>query len=76
MEHGRVLPRVTTPVLVIQGSDDQYGTPAQLDAIEARAKAPCEILMLEACKHSPHRDQPERTLEAISRFYANLRSPR
>jgi pimeloyl-ACP methyl ester carboxylesterase len=58
---------------VIQGLDDEYGTPAQCEAIKARAKAPCALLMLENCKHSPHRDQPERTLEAIARFHAGLK---
>ena len=64
------VPKITAPMLVIQGLDDEYGTAAQCEAIKAQAKAPCELLMLENCKHSPHRDQPERTLEAISRFHS------
>jgi pimeloyl-ACP methyl ester carboxylesterase len=68
------VPRIAAPMLVIQGLDDEYGTLAQCEAIEARAKAPYQLLMLEACKHSPHRDQPERTLDAISRFYRGLAS--
>jgi pimeloyl-ACP methyl ester carboxylesterase len=66
------VPRIAAPMLVIQGLDDEYGTPAQCEAIKARAKAPCELLMLENCKHSPHRDQPERTLEAIRNFHQSL----
>jgi pimeloyl-ACP methyl ester carboxylesterase len=69
------VPRIAAPMLVIQGLDDEYGTPAQCEAIKALAKAPCELLMLENCKHSPHRDQPERTREAVARFYRGL-SPR
>jgi pimeloyl-ACP methyl ester carboxylesterase len=68
------VPRITVPMLVIQGLDDEYGTSAQCEAIKARAKAPCALLMLENCKHSPHRDQPDRTLQAISRFHAGLGS--
>jgi pimeloyl-ACP methyl ester carboxylesterase len=49
--------RVSAPVLAIQGVDDEYGTPAQLDAIAARARAPVDRLLLARCKHAPHRDR-------------------
>jgi len=62
------LPKIACPVLAIQGHDDEYGTLAQLDEIERRVKGPCELVKLEACGHSPFRDQPERTLSAISSF--------
>jgi pimeloyl-ACP methyl ester carboxylesterase len=70
-----LVPKVAAPLMVIQGLDDEYGTPAQCEAIKALAKAPCELVMLEACKHSPHRDQPERTLAAINRFFGSLTGP-
>lgn len=69
------VPKIAAPMLVIQGIDDEYGTAAQCEAIKAKAKAPCELLMLENCKHSPHRDQPERTLKAIARFHRELSPP-
>jgi pimeloyl-ACP methyl ester carboxylesterase len=62
------LPQVRCPVLAIQGEDDEYGTMAQVDAIARQVAGPCELLKLAACGHSPHRDQPERALEAIARF--------
>ena len=62
------LPRVTCPVLAIQGYDDQYGTMAQLDEIERRVSGPCELLKLENCGHAPFRDQPEKTLSAVVSF--------
>jgi pimeloyl-ACP methyl ester carboxylesterase len=62
------LPKVTVPVLAIQGYDDEYGTMAQLDEIERRVKGPCELLKLEKCGHAPFRDQPEATLAAVSAF--------
>ena len=68
------VPKVAAPMLVIQGKDDEYGTPAQCEAIKAQAKVPCTLLMLENCKHSPHRDQPDRTLDAISQFHRDLES--
>ena len=62
------LPRITCPVLVIQGLQDQYGTMAQVEAIGKQVRGPIEILALDNCKHSPQRDQPEAVLEAIGRF--------
>jgi pimeloyl-ACP methyl ester carboxylesterase len=67
-----VLPRVHCPVLAIQGFDDQYGTMAQLEAIARQAGGPIELLRLADCRHSPHRDQPEVVLEAVSRFVARF----
>jgi len=58
--------RITVPVLVIQGEDDEYGTAAQVDSIVRRAGA--ESMMLPGCGHSPQRDQPEATLRAITAF--------
>jgi pimeloyl-ACP methyl ester carboxylesterase len=62
------VPKVECPVLVIQGRDDEYGSPAQVESIERRATAPCEIALLPDCRHSPHRDQAERTLQLIASF--------
>jgi len=62
------LPGVRCPVLAIQGADDEYGTLAQLDAIERGVRGPVERLVLSNCKHSPHRDQEAATLEAMARF--------
>ena len=59
-------------MLAIQGADDEYGTMAQVEAIARAVGGGCEIVKLEACGHSPHRDQPELTLAAIARFVAAL----
>ncbi len=60
------------PTLAIQGREDQYGTLAQIDEIETRSYAPVETAILENCRHSPHLDQPEKTLAAISGFVERL----
>jgi pimeloyl-ACP methyl ester carboxylesterase len=62
------LPRIKCPLLAIQGEADEYGTLAQLDAIKAQAGGPCELLKLPGCGHSPHKDQPERVLQAVVKF--------
>jgi pimeloyl-ACP methyl ester carboxylesterase len=66
------LPGITCPVLAIQGYDDIYGTMRQLDDIARQVKGPCELLKLENCGHSPFREQPEKTLGAVSRFVKGL----
>jgi pimeloyl-ACP methyl ester carboxylesterase len=60
--------RITTPLLLIQGTDDEYGTLAQLDVIAAEAKGETQRVLLTNCGHSPHRDQPDAVLDAISGF--------
>jgi pimeloyl-ACP methyl ester carboxylesterase len=55
------------PVLAIQGADDEYGTMEQLRRI-ARVVPNADVVELADCRHSPHRDQPEAVLDAITRF--------
>jgi len=61
------LPRIDCPVLAIQGEDDEYGTMEQMRRIGAQVKD-VELLELEDCRHSPHRDQPDAVLDAVTRF--------
>lgn len=67
------LPHITCPVLAIQGEDDEYGTMEQLRRIHARVPD-AELLDLEDCRHSPHRDQPDAVVEAITRFVDRVTS--
>jgi len=61
-----LLPQITCPLLAIQGVDDEYGTMAQIDGI-VRAVPHAQLLKLEHCGHSPHRDQPQVVLDAVRR---------
>jgi pimeloyl-ACP methyl ester carboxylesterase len=63
------LPAICCPILCIQGEEDEYGTVAQVKAIKARVPA-TEIVMLPNCKHCPHRDRSEATLEKMVKFVA------
>jgi pimeloyl-ACP methyl ester carboxylesterase/GNAT superfamily N-acetyltransferase len=63
--------KITCPVLLIQGERDQYGTMAQLDAIEQRAKGPVTRLHLD-CQHSPPIEMPAETAAAIAKFVIQL----
>jgi pimeloyl-ACP methyl ester carboxylesterase len=62
------LPGVRVPVLVIQGDQDEYGTAAQVDAIERGCGGPVERLLLQGCGHAPHRDRPGACLDAMAGF--------
>lgn len=61
------LAAIAAPLLAIQGEDDEYGTLEQIEGI-ARLAPQTRLLVLPACGHSPHRDQPERLIEEAARF--------
>ena len=65
---------VRCPVLLIQGEDDQYGTIAQIGAIESQLAGPVRTVMLKDCAHSPHQSvQKDATTAAIVEFVEGLR---
>jgi pimeloyl-ACP methyl ester carboxylesterase len=66
-----LLPAIRCPILAIQGEDDEYGTMEQIASI-ARAVPASTRLALPACRHSPHRDQPEAVLDAAREFVARV----
>ena len=61
------LSAITCPLLAVQGLDDEYGTLEQIRGI-ARRVPQTELFELADCGHSPHRDQPERLIAAITAF--------
>lgn len=66
------LPGIHCPVMCIQGEDDAYGTMAQLNAIARQVTGPCELVKLADCGHTPHKEQPEKTLAAVTRFVQSI----
>jgi len=62
---------IGAPLLLIQGTTDQYGTMAQLDSIEQRANGPVTRVHLD-CQHSPPTELPELTAAAIASFTSAL----
>ncbi len=64
------LPRIEMPVLIVQGQDDEYGTADQIAAAQDKCAGPVSVALIPDCRHSPHRDQPDRTLEAAAAFIA------
>ena len=66
------LPNIKSPVLLIQGENDQYGTRRQLDAISAACRGILQTELLAECGHSPHRDHPHLVLNTVSSFLRQL----
>jgi pimeloyl-ACP methyl ester carboxylesterase len=67
---GDILARISCPVLVLQGANDEYGTKRHLDAILSALPGAQHELFLDA-GHLPHRQQTEALLERVGRFIAN-----
>jgi len=61
------LSTIACPLLAAQGLDDEYGTLEQIRGIARRVPG-TQLLELADCGHSPHRDQPERLIEAAGGF--------
>jgi pimeloyl-ACP methyl ester carboxylesterase len=66
------LPAVTCPVLVIQAVDDEYGTMAQVEAIENGVAGRVERLILPDGGHAPHLAHRGRVVEAIADFASRV----
>ena len=62
------LPDIRVPVLFIQGKEDQYGTLRQLETLRRYLPSSPDAHVIDRCRHSPHRDQPDETLDLIDRF--------
>jgi pimeloyl-ACP methyl ester carboxylesterase len=67
------LPNISVPILLIQGREDEYGTLAQVRAIEKGCEGRVKTVLLDQCRHDPHFDQPERTMEEAVGFLKNFR---
>jgi pimeloyl-ACP methyl ester carboxylesterase len=53
---------------VIQGDADAYGTLDQVYGIADGVSGTAETVIVPGCGHSPHHDDPEKVLAAMTRF--------
>ena len=60
------------PLLIVQGSDDQYGTLKQIEAAERECYCPVEVAMMAGARHTPQRETPDQALTAMSAFVARV----
>jgi pimeloyl-ACP methyl ester carboxylesterase len=66
-----LLNKIHAPLMAIQGADDPYGTMAQIDDIASRVLQ-TQLVKLENCGHSPHKDQADAVLQALKNFSSSL----
>jgi pimeloyl-ACP methyl ester carboxylesterase len=59
---------IRVPVAIIQGADDRYGTMRQVEIAQEECYCPVDVTLLNGAGHSPHREAPGATLNAISDF--------
>jgi pimeloyl-ACP methyl ester carboxylesterase len=62
------LPAIGCPLLVIQGLDDEYGTPAQVETIVRLSAGPAQPLLIPDCGHVPHHQRRDLVLDAMAGF--------
>jgi pimeloyl-ACP methyl ester carboxylesterase len=62
------LPNIACPLLAIQGKEDEYGTPAQVEAIVGRVMGPVRRLMVDNCGHIPHVQAREKVFIEMVNF--------
>jgi pimeloyl-ACP methyl ester carboxylesterase len=67
------LPGIRCPVLAVQGTADQYGSMAHVEAVRDDANAAVELLVL-GCGHNPHLEEPDATADAVGAFLRSLQS--
>ena len=63
---------IRVPILIVQGADDQYGTIKQVEVAQQECYCPVETAILPGARHSPHRDAPALTLNAVTAFIHRL----
>jgi pimeloyl-ACP methyl ester carboxylesterase len=59
---------IRVPVAVIQGECDQYGTMRQVEIAREECYCPVDVTEVLGAGHSPHREAPGATLDAIKEF--------
>ena len=59
---------IRVPVMVVQGVNDQYGTLRQAEIAQEECYCPVDLKIVPDAAHSPHREAPGPTLDAIAQF--------
>ena len=68
----RYLPSIRCPVLVLQGADDEFGTPDQVRAIAEGVSGPARAHLIPDVGHTPHRAAPEEVLRLTTAFLSEM----
>jgi hypothetical protein len=52
----------------MQGTDDEYGTLAQVESITTKTKGSSSAFILPHVKHTPHKEAPDAVLQRSAEF--------
>jgi pimeloyl-ACP methyl ester carboxylesterase len=63
---------IRVPLAIVQGADDHYGTIRQIEIAEEECYCPVDVSIITGAGHSPHREAPEATLNAIAEFARSI----
>lgn len=66
------LPLINSPVFVIQGENDEYGTLDQVNKITKKVSGKSTKLIIPEIGHSPHKESPDLILEKSSEFIKSI----
>jgi len=64
---------IEAPVLALQGADDDYGTPAQLEKIKAGVGDGAKTVLIPECAHTPHVEARETVMDEVINFIQDLK---
>ncbi|MBL7711749.1 MAG: alpha/beta hydrolase [Chitinophagaceae bacterium] len=71
-----LLPRIQCPVLVIQGTQDEYGTLAQVEGIVNGSGGPVQRFVIPETGHTPHKEAATAVLDRSAAFIRECLSER
>jgi pimeloyl-ACP methyl ester carboxylesterase len=66
------LPLITCPTLIIQGTNDEYGTLNQVESICNNVSGKSKKLILDKIKHTPHKEASGLIIDECRQFIMNL----
>ena len=62
----QTLPQLRSPLLVIHGSEDEYGSPRHPERIVALAGAAAQLVLMPDTRHVPHREREAEVIERVT----------
>lgn len=66
------LPNISCQSLIIQGTEDVYGTAAQVERIVKGIGEKAAALLIDQCGHSPHREATDAVISAVQVFLKKI----
>jgi pimeloyl-ACP methyl ester carboxylesterase len=66
------VPGIRCAVLVVQGDDDEYGTLAQVEAIERSVRGPVERVLVAGAGHAPHLSHADEIVAVTASFIQSI----